>query len=340
MTSARFPASAVTAGKLSSLGYFLRCNVSRFLQDRESKLCLTCATPQHQGTQTVGEVCCNCFAQLWRGGVMELQHSLSWRVVLLLPLMPCGLLAMSVRVLNEEPVHVIPGTALLLKAGMEHGPLEDITMVTWEREPEAGASPQRVTLATCPGRRSKCSGSRSNVQVSVEEQETTLQLMGYGAEDSGVYTVTITDQRGAEISAQCVVRTYEAVHHVSVSINISHSSLLCGEAWGTDPRFSWFYERVAVDDTVGRVSKDGATLYVTKMPFCGHFTCTVSNKLGYSSAAYTAAPCETEDRGTTAAVVCLILLLLLAGVLVFLLWRQHRHSRRGERLREDLDDTI
>lgn len=36
---------------------------------------------------------------------------------------------------------------------------------------------------------------------------------------------------------------------------------------------------------------------------------------------WTTAPCETEDRGTTAAVVCLILLLLLAGVLVFLLWR-------------------
>lgn len=80
----------------------------------------------------------------------------------------------------------------------------------------------------------------------------------------------------------------EAVHHVSVSINISHSSLVCGEAWGTDPHFSWLYERVAVDNTVGRVSGDGTTLYVTKMPFCGHFTCTVSNKLGYSSATYTA----------------------------------------------------
>lgn len=124
---------------------------------------------------------------------------------------------MSVRVLNEEPVHVIPGTALLLKAGMEHGPLEDITMVTWEREAEAGASPQRVTLATCPGGRSKCSSSRSNVQVSVEEQETTLQVMGYGAEDSGVYTVTITDQRGAEISAQCVVRTYGTVTEPLIS---------------------------------------------------------------------------------------------------------------------------
>lgn len=118
---------------------------------------------------------------------------------------------MSVHIINEEPVHVIPRSALLLKARVEHGPLEDITMVTWEREPETGVSPQRVTLAACPGRRYKCPGSRSNVQVSVDEQETTLQMIGYRAEDSGVYTVTITDHRGVKISAQCIVRTYGTV---------------------------------------------------------------------------------------------------------------------------------
>lgn len=80
----------------------------------------------------------------------------------------------------------------------------------------------------------------------------------------------------------------EAVHHVSVSINVSHSSLVCGEAWGTDPDFSWLHERVAITATVGRVSKDGSTLFVTMTPFCGHFTCMVSNKLGHSSATYTA----------------------------------------------------
>lgn len=121
---------------------------------------------------------------------------------------PCGVLAMSVHVVNEEPVHVIPGAALLLKARTEHGPLEDIATVTWERESETGASPQKVTLATCPGGRVKCSGSRSNVLVSVERQDTSLQITGYSAEDRGVYTVTITDLRGAATSAQCIVRTY------------------------------------------------------------------------------------------------------------------------------------
>lgn len=80
----------------------------------------------------------------------------------------------------------------------------------------------------------------------------------------------------------------EAVHHVSVSINMSHSSLVCGEAWGTDPHFSWLHERAPVTKSVGSVSEDGTTLIVTMTPFCGHFTCMVSNKLGYSSAIYTA----------------------------------------------------
>lgn len=78
------------------------------------------------------------------------------------------------------------------------------------------------------------------------------------------------------------------MHHVSVSINVSHSTLVCGEAWGTDPHFSWLYERKAVTQSVGRVSQDGTTLVITKTPICGLFTCMVSNKLGYSTATYTA----------------------------------------------------
>ncbi|GAA6220427.1 uncharacterized protein LOC108899544 isoform X1 [Lates japonicus] len=251
---------------------------------------------------------------------MDLQYFLCGRVALLLLLMPCGLQCMSVHILNEEPVHVIPNFRLVLKAQIEHGPLEQVSMVTWEREPETGISPVRVTLATCPGKSFKCAGMRPKVSANVEQQETTLEINGYSRADSGVYAVTVTDHTGAKTTAHCIVREYEAVHHVSVSINVSHSLLVCGEAWGTDPHFSWLHERVAITKTVGNVSKDGTTLFVTKKPICGHFTCMVSNKLGYSSATYTAAPCETEGRGTTAAVVCLVLLLLLGGVLAFLLW--------------------
>ncbi|XP_041844405.1 uncharacterized protein si:dkeyp-97a10.2 [Melanotaenia boesemani] len=272
---------------------------------------------------------------------MDLQYFLCWRVAPLFLLMPCGLLCMSVHIINEQPVHVIPGSSLVLKARIELGPLEEISMVTWEREPETGIDSVRVTLATCPGRSLKCAGTRPNVRMNMEQQETTLQINGYSRADAGVYAVTVTDHTGAETTAHCIVREYEAVHHVSVSINVSHSVLVCGEAWGTDPSFSWLHERNTITQTVGRVSTDGTTLFVTMTPICGHFTCMVSNKLGYSSATYTAAPCETDGRGTTAVVVCLVLLLLLCGgVLAFLLWRRQRHSNRGERLHEHLDDGI
>lgn len=45
---------------------------------------------------------------------------------------------------------------------------------------------------------------------------------------------------------------------------------------------------------------------------------------------WTTAPCEAESRGTTTAVVCLVLLLLVGGVLAFLLWRYsnaHTHQQ-------------
>lgn len=80
----------------------------------------------------------------------------------------------------------------------------------------------------------------------------------------------------------------EEVHHVSVSINVSHSALVCGEAWGTDPHFSWLHESAAITTNVGKVSNDGTTLVVTMAPMCGHFTCLVSNKRSHSSATYTA----------------------------------------------------
>ncbi|XP_068426192.1 uncharacterized protein [Clinocottus analis] len=248
---------------------------------------------------------------------------------------------MSVHILNEEPLHVLPGSSLVLKARLEHGPLEEVSAVTWDREPETAKSDaERVTLASCPGRGLECTGTRPNVHVNVKQQETTLQIKGYSEAEKGVYAVTVMDHKGAATTAHCIVRTYVAVEHVSVSFNVSHSSLVCGEAWGTEPRFSWLHESVAITETVGRVSRDGTTLIVAKTPICGHFTCMISNKLGHSSATYTAAPCGTQGKGTTAAVLCPVLLLLLGGVLAFLLWRRRRHSNRGERLHEHLDETI
>ncbi|XP_056142598.1 uncharacterized protein si:dkeyp-97a10.2 [Lampris incognitus] len=273
---------------------------------------------------------------------MDLKHFLRWRVAILLLLVPCGYECLSVRILNEEPVHVIPHSTLALQAHIEHGPLEEVSMITWERGPETGNPSGKETLATCSGKSLKCVGKTPNGHVSLEHQGSTLSLPEYSSADSGVYVVTVTDQMGAKTSAQCIVREYEAVHHVSVSVNVSHSTLVCGEAWGTDPGFTWLHERAAITAAVGRVSKDGKSLYVSTKPLCGHFTCVVQNKLGHTSATYTAEPCESEGKGTSAAVVCLVILLLLVGgALVFLLWRNHRqYSNRGERLHNYLVDNI
>lgn len=114
---------------------------------------------------------------------------------------------MSVHIINEQPVHVIPSSNLVLKARIEPGPQEEIALITWEREPETGLAPERVTLAKCPSK-SKCSYKRPNVHVKVEQQEATLEIVGYSNSDSGIYAVTVTDQTGVKTTGHCIVRIY------------------------------------------------------------------------------------------------------------------------------------
>lgn len=274
---------------------------------------------------------------------MELLYFLTWRVVPLLLLMPYSSKSLNVRILNKEPVHVIPGNNLLLRARIESAAQDKLTVITWERETETGPTPNRVTLATCPGSsNSPCAGTEPNVLASFGEQETTLQISGYAPLDGGDYIVTVTPQNGNKTSARCLVREYEAVHHVSVSINVSHSLLVCAEAWGTEPNFSWLYNRMALTQTVGKVSENGTTLHITQSPICGRFTCRVSNKLGYATATYTAGNCDTpeDNTGTIAAVVCVLLLLICGGLLGLLFWWRHRRSISSrERLHEHMDDN-
>ncbi|XP_033837081.1 uncharacterized protein si:dkeyp-97a10.2 [Periophthalmus magnuspinnatus] len=271
---------------------------------------------------------------------MDVLCFLSWRVASLLLLIPCTCNSLNVRILNEGPVHVIPGSNLLLRAHIESSTQDKVSMVTWERETETGPTPNRRVLATCPGSsQSPCAGTLPNVLANMGKEESTLQISGYQPADGGDYIVTVTHQNGNKTSARCIVREYEAVHHVSVSINVSHSVLVCGEAWGTEPHFSWLYNRRALTQTVGQVSPDGTRLYITQRPICGCFTCMVQNKLGYATATYTAGNCDPEDHsGTIAAVVCVLLLFICGGLLGLLLWRRHqRNSITRERLHEHMD---
>ncbi|XP_010899370.2 uncharacterized protein si:dkeyp-97a10.2 [Esox lucius] len=262
-----------------------------------------------------------------------------WSVSLLLLLLwPSWYHCMTIHFQTLQPVYAFPAECLVLQIQINHDSTEKIAQIRWERETGNMKDPGnlgKVTLITFPGQAKGLDG-----RLSLDQQGTVLKLEGFGLMDSGVYIVTVTDQGGAETSAQCVVKEYEAVHHPSVRLNVSHSSLYCVEAWGTDLRFSWLHEQAAITDAVGHVSPDGKTLFVSSTPICGHFTCVVRNKLGHSSATYTAEPCKREGKGTTVAGLSLILLLVCGGALAFLLWRRYkRYSNRGQRLRDDFEDN-
>ncbi|XP_067267849.1 uncharacterized protein si:dkeyp-97a10.2 isoform X2 [Chanodichthys erythropterus] len=238
---------------------------------------------------------------------------------------------LSVRFTNQQSVYVIEGQNLILEAQIELLEGERVAKVTWEHS--AKTSGKISTVAEFPHK-------VSDERVTMEKQGATLKIRDYQTRDGGVYTVTVTDQSGQRRSAQQTIQDYLEVHHVSVMVNVSHSVLHCMEAWGTEPSFSWLHEKVAVTEKVGHVSADGTSLIVSGT-FCGHFTCVVSNKLGHSSATYTAEPCESTNRSTTAVVVFLLLLLLIASSLAFLMWRRHKHGQnRRERLREPYEEDL
>ncbi|XP_039544714.1 uncharacterized protein si:dkeyp-97a10.2 [Pimephales promelas] len=265
-----------------------------------------------------------------RGDMKPRLHTFT-RTVLLLQV--CWLWSgqcLSVHFSSQQSVYVVKGQDLILQAQIELLEGERVSEVTWERSAKTSGKSSRV--AEFPHR------GPSDGRVTVEQQGSALKIRGYQASDGGVYTVTVTDQSGQRRSAQRSVQEYLPVYHVSVMVNVSHAVLHCMEAWGTDPSFTWLYERVLVTGAVGRVSADGASLFVSGT-FCGHFTCVVSNKLGHSSATYAAEPCESTDSSTSAVVVFLLLFLALgAASLAFLLWRRHRHGHnRRERLREPYD---
>ncbi|XP_076868570.1 uncharacterized protein LOC143519235 isoform X2 [Brachyhypopomus gauderio] len=253
---------------------------------------------------------------------MELRSRWFWTVIFMQVLAAPTGRSVAVRFLNRQLVHVVIGQDLVLQAELDLPPGDRVTKVTWEHEARKGAS-GRTTVAEFPA-------GGPDGRTRAEENGAVLRVRNYQREDGGVYSITVTDQRGSRGVARCTVEDYEAVHHVSVMVNVSHSSLHCQEAWGTDPVFTWLHEKASVTAALGRVSADGSSLYLDA-PLCGHFTCVVSNILGQSSDTYTAEPCEEESHSLAVAVVCLMFLLLVVGGLAFLLWRKHgQHNNRME----------
>lgn len=130
---------------------------------------------------------------------------------------PYGLQGMSVHIINQEPVYVIPDAKLSLRARIVLSPEENISSVTWGRRDETGWDPQEVLLANCPGRSIKCLSNKPNVHASLEEMDSTLQVDGFTSDYRGDYVVTVTDHKGVKTTGHCLIRMYGKEWCTSVS---------------------------------------------------------------------------------------------------------------------------
>ena len=110
---------------------------------------------------------------------------------------------MSVTILNPDPSHVIRGSNLVLRARIDHGPLETVATVTWEREPETGDAKGREVLASCSPGGPACPG-----HMTLDGQLTSLSVNSFSGDDGGIYSLTVSDQTGLPSRAYCVVREY------------------------------------------------------------------------------------------------------------------------------------
>ncbi|TRY78975.1 hypothetical protein DNTS_014730 [Danionella cerebrum] len=223
---------------------------------------------------------------------------------------------------NPEPVFVVRGQTLILQAQIELLHTERLSKVTWERETKD--SGKSSVLAEFPLR-------ATEGRVKLENQGATLRMVDFQSEDEGVYAVTVIEANGKRRALHTSVQEYDdparvesrdaggalllpdnnkveestefhgrvcvvvSVGHVSVLVNVSHHVLHCLESWGTEPSFSWLHEKVPVEEHEGRSSPDRSTLHVSGR-FCGSFTCVVSNRLGHSSATYSAAGNAVEPE--------------------------------------------
>nr|XP_023668782.1 T-lymphocyte surface antigen Ly-9-like [Paramormyrops kingsleyae] len=258
-------------------------------------------------------------------GVMALNPT--WTKLLLLALLSPQCLCLTVYIQTRQPLHVIPGSSLVLKAQISKKTGEQMTKVMWERDAENRAGLAKVLVAVFPGQ-------NADPRMSVDDGGATLIVKDFRVEDCGVYTISVMNQTNVLHSASCLVREYKAVSQVSTSINTSHPSLHC-EASGTDPHFSWLHEEQTVPREMGYLSADSRMLYLSSEP-CGHFTCVVSNSIGKDSASFMAEPCKRHRSSTPAVTISLTVLLSSVGIFTYYMWRRRsRLSIRAERLHEE-----
>lgn len=107
----------------------------------------------------------------------------------------------SVHFLSQQTIYVVSGENLDLQAQIDLPSGDSVTKVTWEHEAEGTRNPGKTVVAEFPA-------ASSGGRVTLEKDGAAMRLRNYQRTDSGVYTVTITDQQGGQESANCTVHEY------------------------------------------------------------------------------------------------------------------------------------
>lgn len=96
---------------------------------------------------------------------------------------------------------MVSGHNLVLQAEFELPRGDHITKVTWEHEVEENENSGKITVAEYPP-------TSSGGRVTVDKGGSVMTLQNYQSADSGMYTVTVRDQKGGQSSARCTVYEY------------------------------------------------------------------------------------------------------------------------------------
>lgn len=106
-------------------------------------------------------------------------------------------LCLSVRLSCQQTVYVVSGGNLVLTA--DFGSENHVTNVTWEHMGK-GKSVKTI-VAEYP--------ARSNAErVTLDKGGAVMTLRNYQGTDTGMYTVTVRDEKGDQSSSQCAVNEY------------------------------------------------------------------------------------------------------------------------------------
>ncbi|XP_070980019.1 uncharacterized protein [Oncorhynchus clarkii lewisi] len=247
---------------------------------------------------------------------METQHILVWRICLILALLPHPHQCLSVHFQNKGLLYVALGRDLVLRTQFQITPTEKIVMVIWDRQTEKGQGQVRLAdHQDAPGN-------------PLDQKGALFRVENIRSFDYGVYTITVTDQKGNEQSANIVVREIVAAPVASLSLQCEVAN---DRAQWDSPVFSWLVDGVELSNQTANISADGKRLDVSGMK--GHnYTCVVNSSLGTSVTHYVTDSPTPSQSNQSCKTLCGVLLSIVLVILItcgYLYWKCVQRRTNG-----------